>query len=40
MQVAPDAAPEQIKKQYYLLARKYHPGRWKVTQDIVEISPS
>ena len=24
--VTPDATPEQIKKQYYMLARKYHPG--------------
>lgn len=25
-QVPPDATPEQIKKQYYLLAKKWHPG--------------
>ena len=27
LELTPDATPEQIKRQYYILAKKWHPGQ-------------
>jgi len=33
LDLSPDATPEQIKEQYRLLVRIYHPDRFKSTRD-------